>query len=144
MHRITRSLLLAAATAPLALGVAVPAAHADSDNARVTFGTLLYEDREVRTVVTPAAIPGRGVDDLYAFPGLPNQAPITSVAPGDRDYHGGRWAVHEVTWHMDAEPYRLTSERAVLEAMARGHVTIERVAERDFVCPVAGNGHGRR
>ena len=142
MHRITRSLMLAAATAPLALGVAVPAAHADSDNARVMFRTLLYEGEEVRTVVTPAAIPGRGVDDLYAFPGLPDQAPITSVAPGDRDYHGGRWAFHTVTW--SATPYPLRSEADVLAAQNAGHVTIQRVEQMDFVCPVAGNGHGRR
>jgi hypothetical protein len=142
MRRITRSLLLAAATVPLALGVAVPAAHADSDNARVGFGTLLYEGSEVRTVVTPAAIPGRGVDDLYAFPGVPSQAPITSVAPGDRDYHGGRWAFHTVTWSTTAYP--LSSEADVLAAEEAGDVTIQRVEEMDFVCPVAGNGHGRR
>ena len=139
MRRITRSLLLAAATVPLALGVAVPAAQADSGSARVTFGTLLYEGREVRTVVTPAAIPGRGVDDLYAVPG---QMAVTSVAPGDRDYHGGRWAFHAVTW--DTTPYLLSSEADVLAAEADGDVTIERVEEMDFVCPVAGNGHGRR
>jgi ABC-type proline/glycine betaine transport system substrate-binding protein len=142
MRRITRSLLLAAATVPLALGVAVPAAQADSGNARVTFGTLLYEGREVRTVVTPAAIPGRGVDDLYAVPG---QMAVTSVAPGDRDYHGGRWAVHSVSWLIhEMDRYPLTSEQDVLAAAKAGHVTIERVEGMDFVCPVAGNGHGRR
>ena len=142
MRRITRSLLLAAATVPLALGVAVPAAQADSGNARVTFGQLLYEGEVVRTVVTPAAIPGRGVDDLYVFPGVASQTPITSVAPGDRDYHGGRWAFHAVTW--STTPYPLSSESDVLAAEMAGHVTIERVEEMDFVCPVAGNGHGRR
>jgi hypothetical protein len=143
MRRITRSLLLAAATVPLALGVAVPAAQADSGNARVTFGTLLYEGTEVRTVVTPAAIPGRGVDDLYAVQaGVSDQKPVTSVAPGDRDYNGGRWAFHAVTWNTT--PYLLSSADDVLAAEKAGHVTIDRVEEMDFVCPVAGNGHGRR
>ncbi len=139
MRRITRSLLLAAATVPLALGVAVPAAQADSGNARVTFGNLLYEGEVVRTVVTPASIPGRGVDDLYAVAG---QMPVTAVAPGDRDYHGGRWAFHTVTWNTT--PYLLDSADDVLAAEMAGHVTIERVEEMDFVCPVAGNGHGHR
>ena len=44
MRRITRTLLVSAAALPVALGVGVPAAQADSDNARVGFGTLYYED----------------------------------------------------------------------------------------------------
>lgn len=141
MRRITRSLLIAAATVPVALGVGVPVAHADSDNARAGFGALYYEGSTVRTVLTPTSTPGKGVDAIYAFPNEEQMA-VTSVAPGDRDYHGGRWAVHAVTW--TAHPYALTSEEDVLAAEMAGDITIERVEEADFVCPVAGNGHGRR
>jgi hypothetical protein len=143
MHRIARSLLVSAAALPLALGVGIPLAHADSDNARAGFGSLYYEDMTVRTVLTPTAMPGRGVDAIYAFPGMEQRA-VTSVAPGDPGYHGGRWAVHTVSWNHGVEPYLLTSDDAVLAAEAAGHVTIERVEAADFVCPVAGKGgtHG--
>ncbi len=135
MRRITRSLLVTAATVPLALGMGLPLAHADSANARVGFGTLYYEGETVRTVVTPTSTPGKGVDAIYAFPNM-EQMPVTSVAPGDRGYHGGRWAVHTVTWNVT--PYALRSDDAVLAAETAGDVDIERVEEADFVCPVAG------
>ena len=141
MRRITRSLLMAAAIVPVALGVGLPVANADSDKANVTFGALYYEGSTVRTVVTPTSTPGRGVDTIYAFPNEEQMA-VTSVAPGDPGYQGGRWAVHLVTWNVAAYP--LTSADAVLDAQLAGDVTIERDEEADFVCPVAGNGHGRR
>ena len=139
MRRLTRTALAAAATVPLMLAVAVPIAQADSPHAAVGFGTLYYEGATVRTVVTPASIPGRGVDDLYAFPDG-EQLAVTSVAPGDRDYHGGRWAVHLVTWNVSA--YHLTSDDAVLAAADAGDVSITRAEHADFVCPVAGSGLG--
>lgn len=141
MHRTARSLLLAAATVPLTLGVGVPIAHADSDRAAVGFGSLYYEGGTVRTVVTPRSMPGQGVDTIHAFPNV-EQLAVTAVAPGDRDYHGGRWAVHTVTW--DVEPYTLTSDDAVLAAQLAGDVTIQRAPEADFVCAVGGGGKGHR
>ena len=143
MRRITRTLLVSAAALPVALGVGVPAAQADSDNARVGFGTLYYEDAIVRTVVTPTSTPGKGVDAIYAVTNMEQRA-VTSVAPGDPGYHGGRWAVHTVTWNEGAMPYLLTSEDDVLAAAEAGYVTIERVEAADFVCPVAGSGRGTR
>jgi len=56
------------------------------------------------------------------------------VAPGDPDFHGGRWAFHSVEWNVD--PYLLTSEAEVLGAAAAGDVTITRLPENDFLCPV--------
>jgi hypothetical protein len=100
------------------------------------FGNLYYNDEIVRTVVPPAAMPFQGRDNLYAFPGqaADDQLAITAVAPGDPDYHGGQWALHVVDWNVT--PYLLTSEAAVLDAADVGDVTITRVAENDFKCPV--------
>lgn len=132
----TLAVTLAAALAAPLLTIAAPA-HADSDNANVGFGRLYYDGTVVRTVATPTSQPGRGVDAIYAFPGAQadGQLSITSVAPGDRDYHGGRWAVHVVDWNV--APYLLTSDAALLDAYAVGDVSIARATAADFVCPVS-------
>ena len=66
--------------------------------------------------------------------GAEDQLGIAAVAPGDQDYHGGKWAFHSVTWNV--EPYLLTSEAAVKDAEAADDVTITRVPENDFKCPI--------
>ena len=98
-----------------------------------TFGELYYNGEIVRTLVPPAEITREGVDNLYA---IPNQLAVTAVAPGDRNYHGGHWAVHSVTWNEGVTPYLLTSADEVLEAEAARDVTITRVPGNDFLCPV--------
>jgi hypothetical protein len=98
---------------------------------RPGFGSLYYNDEVVRTVVPPAAAPMAGRDDFYA---VPDQLGVAGVAPGDLDYHGGQWAFHSVEWNV--APYLLTSEAAVLEAAAAGDVTIIRLPENDFKCPI--------
>jgi hypothetical protein len=99
------------------------------------FGRLYYEGAIVRTVVPPAAMPNRGRDDLYAIDGgAAGQLAVIAVAPGDREYHGVQWAFHGVVWNVT--PYLLTSADAVLAAAASGDVTITRVPDNDFKCPV--------
>ena len=99
------------------------------------FGNLYYDGEVVRTVVPPAAAPKEGRDNLYPIMGgAEGQLPVAAVAPGDTDYHGGQWAVHVVTWNTD--PYLLTSEGDILAAETAGDVTITRVPEADFKCPV--------
>jgi hypothetical protein len=106
-------------------------------SAKPGFGLLFYDGYTVRTVVPPAAMPHRGVDALYVIAGgVTDQLPIAAVAPGDRDYHGGKWQFHAVSWNVP--PYILTSESDVLAAEAAGDVTITRVPERDFKCPIQG------
>ena len=98
-------------------------------------GCCFYEGEEVRTVVPPAANPSEGVDNFYAvMGGVPDQKAVVAVAPGDPDYHGGKWAFHSVTWNV--APYLLTSEAEVQVAAGAGDVTITRVAENDFKCPI--------
>jgi hypothetical protein len=134
-----RATLTTAASGLLALsplGVATTA-HADSTTAKVGFGQLFHNGSVVRTVATPTSQPGRGVDAIYPVSGgVVGQLAVTSAAPGD-NYHGGRWAVHLVTWNTS--PYLLTSDEAVAGELAAGDISITRLPAADFVCPVAGS-----
>jgi hypothetical protein len=97
------------------------------------FGNLYYAGGIVRTVVPPAAAPKTGKDPLYVIiDGTEDQLPVAAVAPGDKEYHGGKWAVSVVTWNV--EPYLLTSADEVLQA--GDDVTIVRMSEADFKCPI--------
>jgi hypothetical protein len=103
--------------------------------ARPGFGNLFYNGDIVRTIVPPAAMTKMGVDNLYVvINGTAGQMPIAAVAPGDTDYHGGKWAFHTVMWEV--APYLLTSEEDVLIAESNGDVTVARVPENDFKCPI--------
>jgi len=103
--------------------------------AKPGFGVLFYNGGVVRTVVPPAAMPKQGTDNLYVVGGgVAAQLPVAAVAPGDRDYHGGKWAFHSVSWNV--MPYLLTSEAEVLGAETAGHVVVTRLPERDFKCPI--------
>ena len=106
-----------------------------SADPRPGFGLLFHDGEVVRTVVPPAAAPMEGRDNIYGvMMGAEGQLPVAAVGPGDRDYHGGQWAMHVVTWLT--EPYLLTSEEEVLDAYMYGDITITRVLEADFKCPV--------
>ena len=112
-------------------------AAAPSLHAQPGFGELFYNGGVVRTVVPPAASPMRGRDNIYpVVGGAMGQLPVAAVAPGDREYHGGKWAVHLVMWKAGTTPYLLTSEDQVLMAYTMGDVTISRVIEADFKCPI--------
>jgi len=103
--------------------------------AKPGFGKLFYEGDVVRTIVPPAPMKKIGIDDFYAVvDGAEGQLGVAAVAPGDRDYHGGKWAFHRVTWNV--APYLLTSEDAVLAAAAAGDVTVTRIPGNDFKCPI--------
>jgi hypothetical protein len=98
-------------------------------------GCCYLDGGVVRTVVPPAAAPNAGRDDFYAvMGGVAAQKGVVAVGPGSAGYHGGDWRFFAVTWNV--EPYLLTSAEAVLAAEAAGDVTITRVAENDFKCPI--------
>ncbi len=127
-----RRVIIAMLGALMVLTMAVPVLAAPD---KVGFGELFYDGDVVRTVVPPAAAPQTGRDNLYAvMGGAEGQRPVAAVAPGDKDYHGGKWAFHSVTWNTT--PRLLTSESEVLAAEAVGDVDIMRLPENDFKCPI--------
>jgi hypothetical protein len=105
--------------------------------AQAGFGALYYDGDVVGTVVPPAAAPMTGKDPIYPITnGVADQLPVAGVGPGDSDYHGGKWAVHLVTFLMGVEPYLLTSEHEIMDAYDAGDITITRAMEADFKCPI--------
>ena len=122
--------------AAIALAVALLASPVTpSFAAKPSFGSLYYDGEIVRTLVPPAKT-DKGLDDIYAVTnGAEGQLGIASVAPGDKDYHGGHWIVNEVTFNEGVTPYLLTSEEAVLAAYQAGDVSIERNTG-SFLCPI--------
>lgn len=126
-----RTALLIAVTAA-ALVAALPAA------ATTGKGRLFLNGEVVGTVVTPSPIPdGGGLDPFYMVTnGAAGQLGIAGVGPGAGPYHGGSWQVWEVTFEAGVTPYLLTSDEAVTAAEAAGDVTVTRVGDADFRCPV--------
>jgi hypothetical protein len=116
----------------VALAAAIPAM------ATTGKGSLFHDGDVVGTVVVPANVPpGSGNDPFYAVTnGAEGQLGIAGVAPGDGPYHGGNWAFHAVTFRPGVTPYLLTSDEAVFAAAMRGDVTVTRVPDKDFRCPV--------
>lgn len=99
------------------------------------FGALYHDGEIVRTFAPPARLPHGGIDPLYSFTnGVEGQLSVTAVAPGDGDYHGGRWALYSVTFNV--EPYLIISDEGVLAAEATGDVTVTRTPDADIRCPV--------
>jgi hypothetical protein len=129
-----RVLALVAAVVLVLLG-SPATAQADRPSFVFPDGCCYLDGVVVRTVVPPAATPDSGRDNFYAvMGGVAEQKGVVAVGPGSAGYHGGDWKFHAVTWNV--EPYLLTSEGAVLAAAAAGDVTITRVAENDFKCPI--------
>jgi hypothetical protein len=120
------------ATAVVALAVAIPA------TAAATKGNLYHDGEIVGTIVNSGTVaPGSGTDPFYGVTnGAEGQLGIAGVAPGDGPYHGGNWAFNAVTFRPGVTPYLLTSDEAVFEAQARGDVTVTRMPDKDFRCPV--------
>jgi hypothetical protein len=101
-------------------------------------GQLFLDGRVVGTVVNPASLPDGGTDPFFMVTnGVQGQLGIAGVGPGQPGYTGGDWAVHRVTFTVT--PYLLTSDEDVMAAQAAGDVTITRVPEADFRCPITSS-----
>ena len=131
MRATTRTALIAAVAA-VALVAALPA------TAKTGKGQLFHNGDVVGTVVTPSPIAdGSGLDPFFMVTnGAEGQLGIAGVGPGDGPYHGGSWQVWQVTFSAGVTPYLLTSDEAVMEAVAAGDVTVTRAGDADFRCPV--------
>ncbi len=129
-----------ALAAGLAVGALAVAAPAMADPA--VHGTIFHDGAVVGTIVVSAPVPaGSGLDPFYVVTnGVTGQLGIAGVAPGDGPYHGGDWQVWLVTFKSGVTPYLLTSDEAVFAAAASGGVTVTRVPDKDFRCPVQLNG----
>jgi hypothetical protein len=127
-----RLLLATSVAAGTALLIALPAM------ATTGKGQLFHDGTVVGTVVTPSPIAaGSGTDPFYNVTnGAGGQLGIAGVAPADGPYHGGSWQVYLVTFNPGVTHYLLTSDEAVIAAKAAGDVTVARVGDADFRCPV--------
>lgn len=126
MRRLITGLVV---TGLLVVSLAAPAFAAKP----VVTSTLWLDGEQVRTLVPPAAAPKTGRDVLYMVQGTGG---VAAVGPGDKGYHGGHWAAHEVAFDQGVSPYPLTTVEAILAAEAAGHVTITRRPGLDFRCPI--------
>lgn len=123
MRRLITGLVM---TSLLVVAMAAPALAG-----KPATGTLWLDGEQVRTLVPPAASPKPGRDALYRVPGTGG---VAAVGPGDRGYHGGHWAVYDVTFTGDQ--VQLTSEDAIQQAQWDGLVIVTRNAAADFRCPI--------
>ena len=74
---------------------------ASSASAGVSGPSFYVDHVQYRTVGTPTDLSGTGApadsfDIIYEFSGA--QLNVAGAAPGDRDYNGGRWMVHLLTF----------------------------------------------
>src|SRR5262245_65874549 len=80
----------------------VSAAAAGAQGSGGVTGAAFYVDGVVyRTVNTPTDLsgtqaPAHSFDTIYDFGGV--QLNVATAAPGDRDYNGGRWQVHGLSF----------------------------------------------
>ena len=137
----------------IALAVAVLATAASAlAGAGCVTGPAFYVDGTLyRTVNTPTDLshtgaPAHSFDTIYMLAGQPFN--VATAAPGDRDYNGGRWMVHDVhfntSWAATVAAHDangsgdLDSEAEVVAALAdpgAGGATDAGVVKQ-FVCPV--------
>jgi hypothetical protein len=127
-----RRLLLSIATvAALTAAIAAPV------GAR-TFGTIYAEGDAYRTFGTPAHVaPGTGTDPIIAFSNF-DQGGVAKHAPG-RGSHGGRWQVWVATWVNPAHAQLLTDFDDVMALVTAGEITLVRMPDADFRCPILPN-----
>lgn len=90
-------------------------------------------DRLYSGVLTPTDLPPDGkFDKIYVLgSGL---KPVSDAAPGDKEYNGGRWEVHPVTF-LTISPTQFTNAEQILSAAGAGQISIGPIVKR-FECPL--------
>jgi hypothetical protein len=112
-------------------------------------GPAFYVDGQLyRTVNTPTDLSGTGApahawDVIYDFGGA--QMNVATAAPGDRDYNGGRWQVHALSFPSgyaaavaagDANGNGVIDSDAELGAALAAGAAVDAGVVKQFVCPV--------
>jgi hypothetical protein len=102
------------------------------------FGTIYAGGEAYRTFGTPARVdPGTGTDPIIAFSNF-DQGGVALYPPGPGS-HGGRWMVWVATWVDVEDAHLLTYFDDVMELVDDGEITIERMPDADFRCPILPN-----
>jgi hypothetical protein len=103
-----------------------------------SFGTIYAEGTAYRTFGAPARVdPGTGTDPIIAFSNF-DQGGVAKFEPGQGS-HGGRWQVWVATWVDPADAHLLTDFDDVLALVNAGAITLERMPDADFRCPILPN-----
>jgi hypothetical protein len=112
-------------------------------------GPAFYVDGQLyRTVNTPTDLsgtdaPAHAWDVIYDFGGA--QMNVATAAPGDRDYNGGRWQVHALSFPSgyaaavaagDANGNGVIDSDAELGAALAAGAAVDAGVVKQFVCPV--------
>jgi hypothetical protein len=132
-----RTLLVAVALAAAMALLAAPASAKD-------FQMLYAEGDTFRTFGNRARVdPGTGTDPIYTFENStnPDQLSVARFAPG-KGSHGGRWAVHHVTWTSGDPSTLITSYEQLIEHEMANELEIVRDEAADFRCPILPNPKG--
>ena len=101
-------------------------------------GRVYANDMLWATFGTPTSFdspPAQSVDKIYVFPDNADLVPVSETAPRDRDYNGGRWEVHAVTFAAGVDPMQFTNDMDLLDAAAAGDVSISGPVMY-FQCPL--------
>jgi hypothetical protein len=126
-----RLLLTLSAIAVFSLVLAGPASARE-------FGTIYAEGDAYRTFGTPARVdPGTGTDPIIAFTNF-DQGGVARYAPGQGS-HGGRWMVYVATWVDSGDAHLLTDFDDVMALVGAGEITLQRMPNADFRCPILPN-----
>ncbi|MDQ8202590.1 hypothetical protein [Pelagicoccus sp. SDUM812003] len=68
--------------------------------------------------------------------GQVEQLRVTTVAPGDRNYHGGKWKVYVVTREESGPASLFTSAEESEASLVAGELSMLRRPDADFQCLV--------
>lgn len=120
-------------------------------------GPAFYVDGVLyRTVATPTDLSGTGApahsfDTIYDISAYQGHN-VATAAPGDRDYNGGRWMVHKLTFTNYAAAIAdplvdlnasgdIDSAEEIDAAVDQGYIASDTVV-KSFVCPVIPDRRG--
>jgi hypothetical protein len=130
---MTRHLRLLAVSALALAGVLTAGSSAPATPLGPPGGRIYAHDHLYRTIGTPTDLPPVGkFDTIYALGGTLFN--VAEVAPGDRDFNGGRWEVRPIVW-TGTSPTQFTNAEQILAAVAAGQIQIGDVIQR-FECPL--------